>query len=273
MNCSSTTRGIVWPREPSDAGSDPYRGFCLVYANLVRMRDLGSLRERASPRAGGSRDCFRTRPGGFQVGRGGMLIMKSVLKFVLNFASLSAAALTLAGCGPGADLGPVSLEQQQAMFQAAATTSPDIQPGEKIRVTVYGEDRLSGEYEVDPGGYVSLPLAGTIKAAGLSKPQLEQALAKKFRGEYLKNPKVTVDVSTFRPFYILGEVGKPGEYPFKSGLNVMSAIALAGGNTYRASKSNVLIQHAGDTGFHEYPLSPTIPVQPGDLIRLPERYF
>ena len=199
--------------------------------------------------------------------------MKSVLKFVLNFASLSAAALTLAGCGPGADLGPVSLEQQQAMFQAAATTSPDIQPGEKIRVTVYGEDRLSGEYEVDPGGYVSLPLAGTIKAAGLSKPQLEQALAKKFRGEYLKNPKVTVDVSTFRPFYILGEVGKPGEYPFKSGLNVMSAIALAGGNTYRANRSNVLIQHAGDAGFHEYPLSPSIPVQPGDLIRLPERYF
>src|SRR5436305_1909342 len=122
-------------------------------------------------------------------------------------------------------LRPVSLEQQQALFQAAATTSPDIQPGEKIRVTVYGEDRLSGEYEVDPGGYVSLPLAGTIKAAGLSKPQLEQALAKKFRGEYLKNPKVTVDVSTFRPFYILGEVGKPGEYPFKSGLNVMSGIA------------------------------------------------
>ena len=159
------------------------------------------------------------------------------------------------------------------MFEAAATTWPGIQPGEKIRVTVYSGDRLSGEYEVDPGGYVSLPLAGTIKAAGLSKPQLEQALAKKFRGEYLKNTKVTVDVSTFRPFYILGEVGKPGEYPFKSGLNVMSAIALAGGNTYRANRSNVLIQHAGDAGFHEYPLSPSIPVQPGDLIRLPEALF
>ncbi|HXY59439.1 MAG TPA: polysaccharide biosynthesis/export family protein [Methylocystis sp.] len=159
------------------------------------------------------------------------------------------------------------------MIKSAATASPNLLPGEKIRVTVFGEDRLSGEYEIDPGGYVSLPLAGTVKASGLSKLQLEQDLAKKFRGEFLRDPKVTVDVASFRPFYILGEVGKPGEYPFKSGLNVMSAIALAGGSTYRASRSTMLIQHIGEAGFREYPLSPTIPVLPGDLLRLPERYF
>jgi protein involved in polysaccharide export with SLBB domain len=112
-----------------------------------------------------------------------------------------------------------------------------------------------------------------VKAAGLSKPQLEQELAKKFKGEYLRNPKVTVDVASFRPFYIMGEVGKPGEYAFKSGLNVLSAIALAGGSTYRASRSAVLIQHVGEQGFKEYPLSPIIPVLPGDLVRVPERYF
>ncbi|PWB84044.1 MAG: polysaccharide biosynthesis protein [Methylocystaceae bacterium] len=177
------------------------------------------------------------------------------------------------GCDAGMNLGPISTEEREALIQSAATTSPNLQPGEKIRVTVFGEDRLSGEFEIDPAGFVSLPLAGTIKAAGLSKPQLEQELAKKFRGEYLRNPKVTVDVASFRPFYILGEVGKPGEYPFKSGLNVMSAIALAGGSTYRASRSNVLIQHIGEPGFKEYPLSPTIPILPGDLIRVPERYF
>lgn len=181
--------------------------------------------------------------------------------------------ISLAGCDGGATLGPVSLEEREALIRSAATTSPNLQPGEKIKVTVFGEDRLSGEYEIDPAGYVSLPLAGTVKAAGLSKPQLEQELAKKFKGEYLRNPKVTVDVASFRPFYIMGEVGKPGEYAFKSGLNVMSAIALAGGSTYRASRSTVLIQHVGDPGFKEYPLSPTIPVLPGDLIRVPERYF
>ena len=181
--------------------------------------------------------------------------------------------LALAGCDSAANLGPVSVQEREALIQTAATTSPNLQPGEKIRVTVFGEDRLSGEYEIDPAGFVSLPLAGTVKAAGLSKPQLEQELAKKFRGQYLRDPKVTVDVASFRPFYILGEVSKPGEYPFKSGLNIMSAIALAGGSTYRGSRSTILIQHIGEPGFREYPLSPTIPVLPGDLIRLPERYF
>ncbi len=179
----------------------------------------------------------------------------------------------LAGCMGVPTEGPVSVAEQQALIAQAATTAPKLQPGEKIKVTVFGEDRLSGEYEIDPAGFVSLPLAGTVRAAGLSKPQLEQELSRKFRGEYLRNPKVTVDVASFRPFYILGEVGKPGEYAFKSGLNVMSAIALAGGSTYRASRSKVLIQHAGQSGFKEYPLAPNIPVQPGDLIRLPERYF
>src|SRR5580704_5173886 len=181
--------------------------------------------------------------------------------------------LVMSVCDSGAYLGPVSPAEQQALIESAATTSPTLHPGEKIRVIVFGEDRLSGEYEIDPAGFVSLPLAGTIKAAGLSKQQLERDLSKKFSGEYLRNPKVTVDVTSFRPFYILGEVTKAGEYPFKSGLNVMSAIAIAGGTTYRANRSTVLIQHIGENGFREYPLSPTIPVSPGDLIRVPERYF
>jgi polysaccharide export outer membrane protein len=197
--------------------------------------------------------------------------MEMKLKLVLP--TILVLCLALVGCDGGATLGKISDAEQQAMITSAATTAPTLQAGEKIKVTVFGEDRLTGEYEIDPAGFVSLPLAGTIKAAGLTKPQLEQDLSKKFRGEYLRNPKVTVDVSTFRPFYILGEVTKPGEYPFKSGLNVMSAVALAGGSTYRASRSSVLIQHAGEGGFKEYPMSPTIPVVPGDLIRLPERYF
>jgi protein involved in polysaccharide export with SLBB domain len=191
----------------------------------------------------------------------------------LSRRGLLLLGLVMAGCESGANLGPVSPAEQQALIESAATTSPTLHPGEKIRVIVFGEDRLSGEYEIDPAGFVSLPLAGTIKAAGLSKQQLERDLSKKFSGEYLRNPKVTVDVTSFRPFYILGEVTKAGEYPFKSGLNVMSAIAIAGGTTYRANRSTVLIQHIGENGFREYPLSPTIPVSPGDLIRVPERYF
>ncbi len=183
------------------------------------------------------------------------------------------SGFVLGGCESVPTLGTATLEEQQALILSASTTSPNLQPGDKIKVTVFGEDRLSGEYEIDAAGYVSLPLAGTVKAAGLSKPQMEQTLAKKFSGEYLRDPKVTVDIASFRPFYILGEVDKPGEYPFKNGLNVMTAIALAGGSTYRANLSSVQIQHVGEAGFKQYPLSPTIPVLPGDLIRIPERYF
>ena len=189
---------------------------------------------------------------------------------------LSAAllcGLSLTSCASVDSLGVATPEEQKALISEAASTSPNLQPGEKIKVTVFGEDRLSGEYEIDPAGNVSLPLAGTIKAAGLSQREFELALTKKFQGEYLRDPKVTVEVSNFRPFYILGEVAKPGEYPFKGGLNVLSAIALAGGSSYRASRSSVMIQHAGESGFREYPLSPTIPILPGDLVRVPERYF
>jgi putative ABC transport system substrate-binding protein len=100
--------------------------------------------------------------------------------------------------------------------------------GDKLRVTVFGEDRLSSEYQIDNSGAISLPLAGTIKAGGLTKPQLEDAITSQLKAQYLRNPKVTVDVVTCRPFYVLGEVQKPGEYPFRSGLNVLSAIAMPG---------------------------------------------
>jgi protein involved in polysaccharide export with SLBB domain len=145
--------------------------------------------------------------------------------------------------------------------------------GDKIRVVVFGEDKLSGEYQLDTAGAVSLPLAGTVEAAGLTKPELEQALTAKLKSEYLRNPKVTVDVISFRPFYVLGEVSRPGEYPYRSGLNVLSAIAIAGGATYRANNSVVWIQRAGTNEFAEYPQSPSILVMPGDVLRLRERYF
>src|SRR5437667_6655608 len=108
-------------------------------------------------------------------------------------------ALTASGCGDGANR-PVTEAEEQAVI-AAAKAPPRLQPGEKIRVTVYGETSLSGEYQIDPSGFVSLPLAGTVKAAGLTQAELEQELARRFRTEYLRNPKVTVTVYEFKPFY------------------------------------------------------------------------
>jgi len=185
-----------------------------------------------------------------------------------------ATMVALAGCDSMPVVGPGAVDNLSRPGPGGATGAIRLQAGDKIRVTVYGEDKLTGEYEIDPGGSVSLPLAGTVEAAGLTKSELEQSLSKKFSsGAYLKSPKVTVDIATFRPFYVLGEVEKPGEYLYKGGLNVVSAMAVAGGGTYRASRSRVLIQRVGEQEFHEYPMSPTTPVYPGDLIRVPERYF
>jgi protein involved in polysaccharide export with SLBB domain len=182
--------------------------------------------------------------------------------------ALLAVGLLVSGCAGGR-----LSEAEQQSLAAAASAPAQLQPGDKIRVTVFGEDKLSGEYELDQSGQISLPLAGTIQAEGLTQTQLEQALAQKFRSEYLKNPKVTVTIATLRPFYITGEVQKPGEYAYKSGLNVLTAIAIAGGPTYRASRSSVQIQRRGETSMRDYPVSASVPILPGDVIRIPERYF
>ena len=183
-----------------------------------------------------------------------------------TWPAVAALALLLTGCSPTLD--PNSF--------AAAIDAPDrselrLEAGDKIHVTVYGESELTGDYQVNTGGYVALPLAGSVKAAGLTPPELERALAVRFKS--LRNPKVTVEVLTFRPFFVLGEVQKPGEYPYRPGLNVLSAMAIAGGATYRASTREVLIQRAGTSTLQKFPQSPTVTVMPGDLVRVPETIF
>src|SRR5439155_14918380 len=135
-----------------------------------------------------------------------------------------AVVLLVSGCTAGS-----LSEAEQQSLAAAATAATKLQPGDKVRINVYGEDKLSGDYEIDPSGQISLPLAGTIEAVSLTQAELEQALAKKFRSEYLKNPKVTVTIATLRPVYMMGEVNKPGDYAYKSGRNILTALAIAGG--------------------------------------------
>ncbi len=188
-------------------------------------------------------------------------------RFVLCSAAF-AVALVISGCASNS-----LSEAEQKSVAAAATAPAKLQPGDKVRITVYGEDKLSGDYQLDQSGQISLPLAGTITAQGLTQGEFEQALTKKFRGEYLRDPKVTVTIATLQPYYIMGEVTKPGEYPYQSGLNVLTALAVAGGPTYRANRTTVQIQRRGETTMHDYPISTTVPILPGDVIKVPERYF
>jgi protein involved in polysaccharide export with SLBB domain len=191
-----------------------------------------------------------------------------MLRAGLVCSALFAVALLVFGCAGGS----ISEAEQQSLA-AAATAPATLQPGDKIRVVVFGEDTLSGEYELDQAGQISVPLSGTFKAQGLTQAQLEKALAQKFRTEYLKNPKVTVTIGTLAPYYMMGEVKNPGQFIYRSGLNVLTAMAIAGGPTYRANRSTVQIQRRGETNMRDYPISASVPILPGDVIKVPERYF
>ena len=188
----------------------------------------------------------------------------------LRLLVIAAMAACLAACDTTSALKSAN---SVGAIKAEANEPMKLQSGDKIRVTVFGEEKLSGEFDIDPNGFVSLPLAGTMKAAGQAKIDLEKAVAEKLKANFLKNPRVTVDVASYKPFYVLGEVQRPGEYPYKSGLNVVSAMAVAGGSTYRASATHVMIQRSGETELKEHILDPSVMIRPGDVVRVPERYF
>ena len=189
---------------------------------------------------------------------------------ILRCAAVLAMSLQLAACYN--DYGPVAAVPDPIVSPTSVGTV--LQPGDSIKVTIYGEDALTGVYTINPSGELIMPLIGTIRAAGRTRSEMQHEITRSYAsGKFLQDPKVTVDVTSYLPIYVLGETLRPGAYPFSSGLNVLTAVTLAGGFTYRASRTSFLLQHPGDVVWQEYPLSASIVIRPGDLIRIPERYF
>jgi polysaccharide export outer membrane protein len=163
--------------------------------------------------------------------------------------------------------------QGQPLPPAAAAASYLLGPNDRIRLKVYGEADITGEYEVDSNGQVSIPLAGHIAAAGMTTKQLERSISSALAKGIVRDPRVNVEIALYRPYYILGEVKKGGEYPYRLGLTVMDAVASAGGYTYRANEGKVYLRRSGAGVEEVYALDAPILVFPGDNIRVPERYF
>lgn len=161
----------------------------------------------------------------------------------------------------------------QAPQSAASAEGYVLGPNDRIRLKVYGEADITGEYEINSTGQVSIPLAGHIKAAGMTTRQLEKLIASALAKGLVRDPRVNVEIAQYRPYYILGEVKKSGEYPYRLGLTVMDAVASAGGFTYRANENKVYLRRAGAAVEETYALDAPVPVYPGDNIRIPERYF
>ena len=144
---------------------------------------------------------------------------------------------------------------------------------DKVRIVVFGEDALGGEVVVNAEGKVALPLIGEIQAAGLTVPQFQDAITQALGQGYLNQPRVTAQVLTYRPFYILGEVNRPGEYPYVVDLTVLNAVATAQGFTYRANTRRIFVRRAGSQAEQPLPLTADTRVSPGDTLRIGERYF
>ncbi len=158
---------------------------------------------------------------------------------------------------------------------ASETTNKFIQyqlgTGDKIKVVIYGQNDLSGEFKLDGSGRISLPLLNEIQAAGLTVAELESKIVTRLSPDYLIDPKVNIEVIKYRPFFIIGEVKNPGQYPYVSGMTVLTAVALAGGYTYRAKANKALITHVKHLAKNQRDANRDTDILPGDIIEIPRK--
>ncbi len=196
-----------------------------------------------------------------------------MLKLTLRAVASFVVIIAVAGCSSG----PASYSQtadntQTRLPMRSSGGSYMLGTSDQLRVQVYNEPTITGDYVIDGAGFLSIPVAGRIKAAGLTTEQLERRLTAKLNSGILKEARVTIQISSYAPFYIRGEVKKPGEFPYKPGLTLGDAVALAGGYTYRADESRAYVRPFGGIEITR-PLNVDPPIAPGDNIRIPERFL
>jgi len=176
-----------------------------------------------------------------------------------------AAFLAMTGCAGSENLQPLP--------QQASAPEYHLGPGDRLSIVVFGEDNMTGEYDVDDTGTVSVPLAGRIQVNNMTPAELEKALDQRLGKGLVTNPQVAVSVVRYRPFYILGEVKNPGAYPYYSGATVLSAVALAGGYTYRAQTGTIEVVRPDGADTDPKLAKEEAYLQPGDIVIVPLRWF
>lgn len=173
-------------------------------------------------------------------------------------------------------IGSGAIFQQAVFAQASAddvTGTYILGVDDKLSLNVFGEAGLSGEQQIGPDGSIVVPLIGKVSAAGRQIDTVSDEVRDRLAAGFLINPSVSMAILTFRPFYILGEVNRPGEYPYRKGMSVSDAVATAQGFSYRARKKYVFVKRQGAADEQRLELRPDLLVQPGDTLRIGERYF
>ena len=199
------------------------------------------------------------------------LLLVVLAAFSLTDCARRQAAYAPAGYGTG---GPYVAARPAYAAQGMAFEQPyNLDTGDRLRISVFGQEGVSNSYLVDAAGYVNIALIGPVPARGLTAASLAQAVTARLQDGYVREPHVSVEVEAYRPFYILGEVNAPGQYPYQPGMSVETAIAIAGGYSPRADKRNASLTRAvnGAPIKNKVPLQ--TPLRPGDTVNVTERWF
>ncbi|WP_424628643.1 polysaccharide biosynthesis/export family protein [Bradyrhizobium sp. SYSU BS000235] len=160
-----------------------------------------------------------------------------------------------------------------ASAYAAVDEPYRLDAGDRLRIVVYGQEGLTNTYTVDAGGAITMPLIGGVSARGLTPAELAAAVTARLKKNYLREPYVAAEVETYRPFFILGEVTAPGQYPYVPNMTVESAVAIAGGFTPRAQRDSMALTRTGGAGTQRATVPPATYLKPGDTIVIGERWF
>jgi polysaccharide export outer membrane protein len=199
--------------------------------------------------------------------------LSAVLRCLLALPLL-AATFAISACDPVPPMTTQTQQQPSQVTQTIRMAEYRVAPGDRVRVTVLSDPELSAEYEIDSAGLIAARMVGRLQVVGMTTTEIEEVLRNRYRADgLLRSPRLSVDLTNRRPFYILGEVGRPGSFAYVSGINVAQAIAIAGGFTRRASKTRISIQRFNQTRGMEESVTEDSPVGPGDIIRVPERWF
>lgn len=176
-------------------------------------------------------------------------------------------AVALASCASGHK--PVALAPESAIISEPYR----IANGDRIKIVTFAEERFSGEYLVHGDGKITFPLFGDIPARGSTAAEFAASIASRLAPDYLRDPQVTAEVISFRPVYVLGEVARPGQYPYVEGMTMYALIAQAGGLSYRANHKLAFVRHDNRPDEQRVRIVSSSPVMPGDTIRIPQRIF
>lgn len=206
---------------------------------------------------------------------------------------VAVAALALSGCmrrpgpvaviAPAADLdtlaygrpgyGPAAVPVAYAPPVSTYDAQYKLDAGDKLRVVVYGQEGLTNSYAIDAGGAITMPLIGRVPARGMTPAALAASITGRLRNGFIREPSVAVEIEAYRPFFILGEVAAPGQYPYVPNMSVESAIAIAGGFSPRAKRDEVTLTHTTVEGSYRAVVPLGTPINPGDTVLVSERWF